>query len=647
MTTKTRKYPDRLTFSVRPEFTFATGEGEDGAKKLPTVKLTAYDGKPMRVYSWMDPVVIDLEGLQFGASIPLRRDHDQGKLVGHTDTIEVKGKSLVATGTISFETPIAQEIVSSARNGFPWQASVGVTPLEVEYIPEGAKTEVNGMSVKGPIDIVRKSSLREISFVDLGASGGTKVSVTASANKETKMDPENPPGPGTTPATSTSAAVKPIEAAQPDPVKEMRDRAASEATRIAEIQAKAKGHPEILAKAIADGWTADRTELEVLRASRPAAPAPLIHAQQPVDAQVLECAILASAKAQNLEKQFKPEVLEAAHKRFRGRIGLQEVMLEAAAATGKHYRSFKQNPREVLEAAFSTMSIPGILANVSNKFLLQGFMAVEQVWRLISATRPVSDFKTTTSYRLTGGFEFEEVAPSGELKHGVGGELSYTNQAKTYGKMFSVSRQDLINDDLGALSQLPARIGRGAALKLNTVFWTEFMNNASFFSSGNANYFEGSTTNLQLSSLQTALQRFRDQTDPDGKPMAIAPRLLLVPTALEVTAAALMKSTEVRDTTANTKIGTANPFVGMFNAIVSAYLSNSTISGNSSTAWYLLADPADVPVIEVAFLNGVEEPTVESAELDFSTLGIQMRGYFDFGVAKQEYRGGVKSKGAA
>jgi hypothetical protein len=53
-------------------------------------------------------------------------------------------------------------------------------------------------------------------------------------------------------------------------------------------------------------------------------------------------------------------------------------------------------------------------------------------------------------------------------------------------------------------------------------------------------------------------------------------------------------------------------------------------------AWYLLADPADLPVIEVAFLNGQESPTIETAEADFNVLGVQMRGYHDFGCALQD-----------
>jgi hypothetical protein len=212
--------------------------------------------------------------------------------------------------------------------------------------------------------------------------------------------------------------------------------------------------------------------------------------------------------------------------------------------------------------------------------------------------------------------------------------------------MFAVTRQDIINDDLGALTALPQRIGRGAALKLNKVFWGAFLDNSAFFTAPNGSLKTGAGTALGIDSLTQAEQAFLDQTDPDGQPLGIAPSILLVPTALNARAAALMNSTEMRDTTASTKFPTVNPHAGKFTSVYSAYLSNATLTGNSSTAWYLLADPMTLATIEVAFLNGVETPTVETADADFNLLGIQMRGFHDFGVSKQEYRGGVKMAGA-
>ena len=93
-------------------------------------------------------------------------------------------------------------------------------------------------------------------------------------------------------------------------------------------------------------------------------------------------------------------------------------------------------------------------------------------------------------------------------------------------------------------------------------------------------------------------------------------------------------------------VADANVYRGKYRVASSVYMENSSYTGNSTAAWYLLADPMDLPVIEVVFLNGRETPIVESADADFDTLGIQVRGYHDFGVAKQEFRGGVRSAGS-
>jgi len=301
----------------------------------------------------------------------------------------------------------------------------------------------------------------------------------------------------------------------------------------------------------------------------------------------------------------------------------------------------------VAAAGTSTISISGILSNVANKFLLEGFYHVERTWRNICATRNVRDFKTVTSYRLTGTDQYEKVAPGGELKHGTLGNESYTNQADTYGLVLNIDRRDIINDDLGAITSVPRKLGRGSGLKINDVFWTEFMANSAFFATGNNNYISGATTVLSIGGLTKAEQTFMDQVDSDGKPIGTMPAILLVPTALSAVASQLNKSLELRDTTASTKYPVANPHAGRFRAETSRYLSNSSYTGYSSAAWYLLADPADLAAIEVAFLNGQEAPTIETADADFNTLGIKMRGYHDFGVALQDKRAGVKSKGEA
>ena len=120
--------------------------------------------------------------------------------------------------------------------------------------------------------------------------------------------------------------------------------------------------------------------------------------------------------------------------------------------------------------------------NVANKFLLEGFFSVERTWRNICAVRNVNDFKTVTSYRLIGTDQYEQIAPGGQFKHGTLGNETYTNKADTYGLLLGVDRRDIINDDLGAITTVPRKLGRGSGLKINDVFWTIFLNNGAFFS---------------------------------------------------------------------------------------------------------------------------------------------------------------------
>ncbi len=643
--------------------------------RLPRFSMVAYTGGPMRIAGWRYPVIVDLAGLGIPSqNRPIRFGHDMQSGVGHTDAIQVENGRLTAAGVVSRDTAAAKEIVVSAKNGFPWQASIGTSVDEFEFVKENQKVLVNGREFIGPVNVVRKSLLGEISFVDLGADGQTSAQVAAAApnifqekinmqENVTTSSTENNQAtepPATAPLTVTASA--PIEKATQAglTVAEVRAEALealTETNRIADIRRICAGKfPNIEAQAIRDGWDVTRCELEVLRGSRPKAPAVHIHdsINSTVNNRLLEAACVLTSKLEGVEKFYDEPTLEAAGKRFSGGIGLQELLLEAAWANGYTGRNFRDSRsvlrfafKPELEAGFSTIDIGGILSNVANKFLLDGFFSVERTWRNICGIRNVSDFKTVTSYRLIGADQYEQVQPGGELKHGTLGQETYSNKADTFGLMLSIDRRDIINDDLGAITTVPRKLGRGSGLKINDVFWATFMNNSAFFTTGNKNYLTGTDTVLGIDGLTKAEAAFMDLTDSDGKPIGIMPAIMLVPTALSAMSTQLWRSLEIRDTTASTKYPIANPHQGKFRSEVSRYLSNSHYTGNSSKAWYLLADPNDLPVIEVAFLNGQESPTIETAEADFSVLGVQMRGFHDFGIAMQDPRAGIKAKGEA
>lgn len=679
----------------------ALASGAD-PKAVRKFRMEAYNGGAMR-FRWSDvPVVVDLAGMTISAKArPVLKDHDTGQVVGHSTSIRVESGKLRVDGIASGGNQVTADVLNAADNGFPWQASIGCDIGSIEEVRAGASVSVNGQTFTGPCLIVRASTLGEISFVALGADDSTEVRLVAGKSLSNPPRNQNVKNPillaallaltASFPHLATELAAKAEvvdvddeeskkgetelkawaesqpKSKEPEPKDDQNDDAALKASRKAKADEArrvyaitkicAGRHGDIEAKAIEEGWSAEKAELEVLRAARPKAPGIIRGSDEGITAKVLEAAVCQNARMANIEKCFDAKVLEAASKRFRSAITLGELMLEAAYANGYTGRALKVD-REVLRAAFgglqasgvSTIDITGILSNIANKSILNGFMAVDQSWRQIAAIASVTDFKQVTRYRMTGDLTYEEVGPSGKIKHGDLGEESFTNQARTYAKMLGISRNDFINDNLGALTKAGDMLGRGAALKFNDVFWTEFLaDHATFFpvDGSKGNYFDGASASLlTIDGLTTAEQKFLDQEDADDQPLALSPRTLLVPTGLKVKGEVLMASTEVRDTTANTKAGIANPHAGKFKVVCSPYLNKARIPNSSSTAWYLLADAAELAAIEAVFLNGQESPTIETADADFSELGVQMRGYHDFGVEKQDDRAAVKSKGA-
>jgi hypothetical protein len=415
-------------------------------------------------------------------------------------------------------------------------------------------------------------------------------------------------------------------------------------------------------QAVEGSWKPDRFRMELLEATIPTASGPFIRTPQGPDhkviGKVIEAAICKTGGLKDVEKQFDDQTLQYATIVSRTASGLKELIHVAAQANGYRGASnfnidrdvqaaaFGMNSRGISAAGFSTFSLPNTLASTANKFLREGWNAVDQTPLRIAAIRSVSDFKQITTVSLTGGFQFEKLSPAGEIPHAAPGELTYTNQADTYGIMFAVTRKDYINDDLGALTAVPRKIGRGGMLKLNDIFWTEFLNNSSFFTSGRANVNEG-VADITIGGLDATETIFNNQTDADGKPLGAMAQILLVPTALKNKALALMDPQGRVTSGATGGLIDSNVFAGRFRVESSPYMSNTAYTGYSAAAWYMLADPNDIPVIEIAALNGRVEPTVETADTDFNTLGFQMRGYSDVGVNLQEYRGGVRADGGA
>jgi phage major head subunit gpT-like protein len=693
----------------------------DGSAGPPKLDMVVYTGGPIRPRNNLTlkhPIVVDLSGLELPTDQrPILKDHNPALHVGHIDpgAFVNDGHTLAATGVVSGKGPAAREVAGASKDGFRWRVSFGLGFAAPDFVPAGSTVKVNGQLVAGPVYVARSSYVREVSVLTLGADDNTSARIAASAAEGTLMTFEQwlkakgftldalsdqqkstleaaytaetaaaATDKGGKGAADTLAAGDGDDADPPeDPVKAARAAALAENKRIASIgrvATKFRGRvpadklAELEAAAIDDGGDVRDFELSLHREAMPQATNARNGGRGPaVTGAVLEAALCMSLGLPDVEKQFKPEILDAAHKKRT--IGLQETLMLAACANGYNgspgERVNAGNLREVLgfafprgqrsggdlDAAFSNISLPGILSNVANKELLTGYMEEDQTWREVAQIKPVNDFKQVTSYRLLDDMEYEELAPDGRIAHGKLGEESYTRQAKTYAKMFGLSRTNIINDDLGAFDDLRRRLGAGAGKKFNNVFWARFLNNSTFFTTGRVNYITGSTTTLLVDGvgLQAGITAFRKLRSPaaDGEKRlgnTVGGRAdrLLVPPELEFAAERLYQSTQVNTGGAATaeSVGNTNIHAGKYRPIVCDWLSDSDFTGYSATAWYLLRNPAMMAPVVASFLNGQQAPTVESTDADFDQLGILFRGYHDFGVDLAEYLCGIKSKGA-
>lgn len=668
--------------------------------------MTAYTGGELRVAGYYLPVVIDLAGLKAAAPLPMLLNHSLEQIVGHADEVDVSASAVKLGGVISGVSGAAAQVLGSAANGFPWKASVGAMPEQIEEVKAGASVKVNGRTFKGPLYVARQATLKETSFCAIGADSKTTVKLAASpaagtapeestmkfqewieamglvfaelrddqkAKLQAKYDAEIKAvadnakaikAKGETPPPVTVAAptfdIQAVGLAYAQAETQIEAKAAEysgkvDAGKLAAIKAEGmKSAIELKSKALKDQWAAPRLEAELLRANaryeiklmhaeRPKGPA--IHAagDPGTDVKILEAAMRMQIGTPE-DGLIKAYGEQAVEKagRFRS-ISFKELIAACCAMEGRDVPSLGASNREIIASGFSTTSLATLLSNVGHKTMLEAYKAVTSVAAIVARKLTASDFKTHTGVRLTGDFKMQKVAQDGELKHATAGDSSYTYAVDTYGRMFGLTRQMMKNDDLGAFAEIPRMIGRGAALTREELFWTlVHANTGNFFHADNKNY---DTSVLGSLGLGAAVALLENQVDQDGNPINIMGKYLVVPPALRVTATELYKS-QLLIGVSTAKQASTNIFAGSYEPLVTPYLSNTSFHASATaTQWYLFGDPADVPAFGIAYLDGAESPVVEEVDLSGEFLGKAWRGYIDLGVCQIDHRGAVKSAG--
>ena len=674
----------------------------EAAGGKPKVAGIAYSGGKMNLPGWKYQVVVDLAGMEIPETVPLLTNHEN-KTDARVGMISasVKNNTLEITGEIVSENDDAKNIVAQSKAGADWQLSIGADVKDCELVQ--GKREVNGQEVEGPFYHIKKSVLREVSIVAVGADAHTAMRVTAQFNianpnlnegekntmseaqKETKAvtaaaepakaepakkveaaaltapaaEPEKKPD--TAKAEAVPAA---ITASAPDVTATAREAAVAavkaERERVSAIQSICAGEfPEIEKEAISAGWTPEvvtKKVLETIRAERPAANVNISVKTAPEGGELrktIEAAMClrVGVSADQLEKTYGAQTVEAGMRDMD--MPLRQLLIECMKLDGIPYSRGFDN--ETIRAAFSSVSLPGILSNVANKKLLQSYEAQPIIATKLCSTGDLNDFKENDRFRLTDVGDLLPIAADGEIKDGGLIEESAKNQLDTYGKKFCLTRKMIINDDLGAFMKVPVAMGNRAARLIDQLFFSRLLKNPAqqdgkaLFSTAHRNLLSGASSALSADSLKKAIQLFLDQVDGDGQPISVEPRFLLVPTALKHLAIELTQGATLIMSGSDNAVRPALNVLADENlrVVSSPYLGNSAYEGASQTGWYLFGDPKTVDTWEIGFLKGKRTPTVERGETDFNTLGLWFRVYFDVGVREQDHRGMVKAIGAA
>jgi len=652
----------------------------------PKVMGLAYGGGKMKLPGWRHPVVVDLNGMSIPESVPLLANHENkvASRVGMI-TAKVEENSLVIEGEILANSEQAEGIVEQAKSGGDWQLSIGADVKDSELVKTARV--VNGEEHSGPFFHIKQSVLREVSVVAVGADVGTRLQVAAMFNlgeepQEIKAENKPEDKEEKDPKEKEKESVKDATKKEKDPKdKKKKDEVEnpeqasssadvalqairSERERVSRIQAICAGEfPEIEKEAISAGWGVEDTSQKVLKSirdGRPSSDVNLIVKRKPEGLQqrkTLEAAMCmrVGISGEDLIASYGEEAVETAWKE--NEMPVQMLLVECLRMEGVEVpRSFGN---ETLHAAFSTVSLPGILSNVANKKLLQSYNAQPVIATKLCSEGDLSDFKENERFRLTDVGDLERVADGGEIKEGGLREEKAVNQLDTYGKKFCLTRKMVINDDLGGFMKVPVAMGNRAARLIDQLFFARLLSNPNqgdgktLFHADHKNLLSGANSVLAAEGLRMAVQTFLDQVDSDGQPINIEPRFLLVSTGLKHTAIELTKGATLIIAGGDASSGINPTIRPALNSLVdehlsvvsSPYLANSKYEGASAEAWYLFGDPKQIDTFEVGFLRGRRTPTVERGDTDFNTLGLWFRVYFDLGVREQDHRGMVKSNG--
>lgn len=342
-------------------------------------------------------------------------------------------------------------------------------------------------------------------------------------------------------------------------------------------------------------------------------------------------------------------------------------LTEAALLVANVYEG--RRPMRLLMEALSTSDFPLLFGDIIDRQLLANYQETVPTWDSYTKRATVRDFRSVNRFAVSGAEGvLDPVNEQEEYPARTLGEARYQYAVVKHGARIPFSWEAMINDDLDALKDIPARFAR-ASRRSEEKFVTELFvdtngPHASLYTSGNANIVTGNPV-LSVAGLQTGFQVLAAQRDSDGEPIRIEAVTLVVPPALEVTAQNILNATIIRMTAnggaTGQEIEAANWMRAKVKLAVNPYIPIVAATADGNTSWYLFADPANGrPALELGFLRGYEQPqifmkspnatrvgggAVDPMDGDFDTDSIQYKVRHVFGGSRIDPKMTVASEG--
>lgn len=296
---------------------------------------------------------------------------------------------------------------------------------------------------------------------------------------------------------------------------------------------------------------------------------------------------------------------------------------------------------EVVGSAFThgNADFTNLLADVANKAMLKGWEESEETFQKWTSRGTLTDFKAAKRVDLNTFPALSKVEPGAEYRYVTVGDRGETIQLATYGSLFSIHRQAVINDDLDAFTRIPAKMGRSAIRTVGNLVYAILTGNpnmadgVALFHANHGNLLTGAAiSTAAVDALATAMAR---QTDATGTTLNINLAYLIVPRTLKGVAQTV--ATAENEIVAAKTATTPNYMRGAFEVIA-----DPRLDASSTSNWFGAANPMVNDTIEVAYLDGNDTPTLEQ-QGGWTVDGVEFKVRIDAGVKALDHRGLAKN----